>query len=191
MGQSQKKLSENEAKQRSSFRVALCISISLMLILIWDLTCKGESRLTTPHIVLIALAILPWAGQFLNSFKLSASGLEADFKALEQKLETVVEAAAEPEVEQELAATATVVELTETDVRILNALTSSRFALRSWSGIKTDAKLQNKPETLVLLEDLQSRNLVQMTVGPKSGNKLWSITTDGYRALRHNTSDPT
>lgn len=191
MGQSREDLSENDAKKRSSFRVAVCISTGVLLILIWDLASKGESRLTTPHIVLIALAILPWAGQFLNSFKLSASGLEADFKALEQKLETVVEAAAEPEVEPEFSATATVVDLTETDVRILTALTSSRFALRSWSGIKTDAKLQNKPETLILLEGLQSRKLVQMTVGPKSGNKLWSITTDGYRALQHNTPDPT
>jgi len=179
--------------------VALLISIGCLTVLYWDLdnlyTVFG-SKLAPPHLILIGLAILPWAGNFISSIKLSASGIEADFHNLEQGFEDMLQAQGEPDhdaaPEAPTSSPATPNSsptIDSIEKSILMALKDSRYTLRSWSGVRDDANnkgkanLRGKIETVLYLSDLESNGLAKSIVGPKSRKTLWSITPDGYRAL--------
>ncbi len=80
--------------------VTVLISIALICIVVWDIYNNAQS-IDTVHVILIALAMMPWMGSFLNSFKLSASGLEAKFRELKEEADIVIEALSKPEAETE------------------------------------------------------------------------------------------
>ncbi len=173
---------KNHDQERVIPYVSVLISVVIVALVVWDL-CRPTSRLDISHVILIGLALLPWAGQFLTSFSLSASGLEAEFQELRQEVETVVDAQSEPELPSENAAVSESLVTSEKAMRVLQALTHSKYTLRSWSGVSKDADLSGKAETYVILEDLVDKGFAKKSIGKRSGNDLWSITPDGYRAM--------
>jgi len=187
----------NTDPQKTYHIVPAAISILVLAVLVWDLLQNDTSKLTTPHIILIGLAILPWAGHFVHSLNLSPTGLQADFKSLQQQVSEVVDVVdaateREPEKSEAEGDTALTEELDTLEANVLEALTSSKYALRSWSGIKNDvAGLSTRQDTEDLLKTLETRNLVRMSIGPKSRKNLWSISPDGFRALEHFKSTET
>lgn len=71
----------SEGKQ-AACDIDRCISIAMSVVLIalvaWDIL-DTEHSIETVHVIILALALLPWVGRFLNSLKLSSSGFEAQF----------------------------------------------------------------------------------------------------------------
>jgi len=188
---------ENTSRQKTHHLVPAAISILVLAVLVWDLLQNDTSKLTTPHIILIGLAILHWAGHFVHSLNLSPTGLQADFKSLQKQVSEVVDvvdAATEREPEKSEAEddAALIEELDALEANVLDALISSKYALRSWSGIKNDViGLSTRQDTEDLLKTLETRSLVRMSIGPKSRKNLWSISPDGFRALEHYRSTET
>ncbi len=179
---------QSETAHWTTYIVPVLISVLVLGLLFWDLT-QPQSKLEITHVILLALAILPWAGQFVTSLSISASGLKADFARLRQDVEDVFDANSEPEAVAEMQASASAFKVGPDELKVLRALDSSRFTLRSWSGVRNDAQLETKSDTLRILNQLRDRDLARMKIGPKTKNELWSITADGYRALQNAPSD--
>ncbi len=169
-----------------SFWAAVVISVGCVAVLYWDIH-NPNSKLKTNHLILIGLAILPWAGNFISSLKLSASGIEADFNKLEQDFETVLNLQGEPDIDETPTVPTSISDLDDLEKSVLKALNDSRYSLRSWSGIRDDTSLKNRKETVDLLLGLEKKDLVNSVVGPKSGKILWSITPAGRQA--HSNKD--
>ena len=164
--------------------VTVLISIALICIVVWDIYNDAQS-IDTVHVILIALAMMPWMGSFLNSFKLSASGLEAEFRELKEEADIVIEALSEPEAETENKPDADLAKnFSQDQLKVLSTLVGAKYTLRSWSGIKRDAGMASKTQTLDILGELKNNNLVKVVVGKRTRNNLWSITAEGYRVLQ-------
>lgn len=169
--------------------VALLMTLCLTALLIYDLVSKKIS-IETNHVIILSLIMLPWLGRFIESFKLSATGLEAIFsrvETLEENEEARLEGArinsGDSESEPD-SYTEGLIELSNEEEKVLKCFLDSKYSLRSWSGIKNDANLGNKTITIKTLESLEKESFVKRSIGPKSGKQLWSITLKGYSALK-------
>ena len=178
---------DNSEKETIPFVARYVLSGLIFALILVDLRWESV-QLSWIHIAMIVLAILPWLHSFMDSFDISPTGFKAKFRELKRDVDAIVDATSEPDAddktnETEAAAkTSSSVSITSQQRDILNALVNSRFALRSRSGIRRDAKISKDVNLTTKMNELKDEGLVRQRRG-KEGNPLWSITSEGISAL--------
>lgn len=123
--------------------------------------------------------------RILNEVKKTADEAKKEAEAAQSKAEAVEQIVTEPEDEAPLAASENLqITLEPEERRILEALNSPRWSLRSKTGIMSDARFT--PEQIdPLLERLEHRGLVGQT--KSRGGQRWYLTQNGSGAIARGT----
>ncbi len=160
-------------------KIEYIIPIVALLALIGHLFVPGIT-LDLISVFLIIIAMTPWIPKLLESAKLPG-GWELKFRNLEQHVSDVEEAV-NPLVESMTESESNESDATqiharsEEDLKILNALTDSRFTLRSTSGV---AKSSGNDRQIISkrLMELAGEGLVARVEGKKGIR--WALTSEG------------
>jgi len=159
-------------------------------------------KITTEALVFCGIAVLPWAGSFVKSFKVGKDGLEAELQELQRELHqtsdtvsAIIETTAETE---DLAASgpehSTLLEPSAPDLidenwrRILKALVSDTYNFRTASGIAKSSGL-SVSQVRQILPELRKENLVRELSRTSQSQQLgktqplWGITAAGRHLI--------
>ena len=144
-------------------------------------------RLALPHlridaisIGLFVICILPWASTFVVSLK-APGGWEIELRELKTTMAKVIDSQSEGGTDTTEPETSQLVELTENERVVLEALTKAKVPLRSLFGIRKDTDLDLR-EVESNLGTLDSKGLAASIEGNRGPH--WGITPDGRRRLK-------
>jgi DNA-binding MarR family transcriptional regulator len=118
--------------------------------------------------------------------KREASEAKAEVSEVHQAVQPIVDKETESDpAESSARVQETTSSLTATELKLLSALSSGKFTLRSEGGLAKEIAV-DRSEVATLLQELRSRGLVQRTHvrGGDRGTR-WSITEAGRSALKH------
>ena len=117
-----------------------------------------------------------------DTFKLSTDGVEATFREKVERLETNVDALTDGQTapDDTLNDSIETDALTPEKIQILSALVSTKYALRSFSGILGETGIEAE-QLRRLLDELVAVGLVATAVGKKN-NVLWTLRPEGRKA---------
>ncbi|WP_428524922.1 hypothetical protein [Roseibium sp.] len=159
-------------------------------------------KITTEALVFCGIAVLPWAGSFVKSFKVGKDGLEAELKELQRELhqtsdtvsaiiETTAETEDPPAVTPE---PSTLLETSAPDLidenwrKILTALVSDKYSFRTATGIAKSSGL-SLSQVRQILPELREENLVRELSRTSQSRQLgktqplWGITAAGRHLI--------
>ena len=140
-------------------------------------------RISIAIVILFAVAILPWANNFLRSLEIGTGGMKAEFETIKKDIAGIVDAQSESEPGEAAVAgapTPAPVELIEEEMLVLNQLIHSKYTLRSIGGITKGSGL---PRATVIgtLEALAETGHANCIHGKKGVR--WGISPEGRHAL--------
>jgi hypothetical protein len=159
-------------------------------------------KITTEALVFCGIAVLPWAGSFVKSFKVGKDGLEAELQELQRELHqtsdtvsAIIETTAETEEplatgpEHSTMLETSTPSLIDDDWRkVLNALVSDKYNFRSATGIAKSSGL-SLSQVRQILPALRDENLVRELSRTSQSRQLgktqplWGITAAGRHLI--------
>lgn len=175
-------------------KVRLLVTLAATVLLVLTILCPGT--VSTESLVLFGVAILPWVGTFVESFKIGQNGVEARLHGLETNVDALVDQGAETDSEAVSAAAAVDGNqdtVTQTPVSmewraVLSALKSKKYRFRTAGGIAKTSQLE-LGRVRQILQELKEENLVRQVNRSLSSRikgktqPLWGITSEGDQLL--------
>ena len=162
--------------------ISLCALALLLAKLLWP-----KMQIDAIAIGLLIIAILPWISSFLESAKLPGGwelkfrNLEREFSQLKEEFVPIADSLTEHDqkpVEQESLEPPPA--LSDSEAKLLRALSTGGFPLRSVTGIANSAELDRDQVQRYLLE-LKNKGFAAEVQGRKGVR--WAITPSGRESL--------